>query len=345
MQTDPKRGETTRPRKREQIMTTDKQRGTPMMLLAIRDILLGAAVLTAITLFVIPMQVDEPRRPFTPAQLELIAEKERARPLNVAMAAGEPNAGLVVGGATQSTGLAPVNSSVSTALTGVYSYKGGNVSDPVSLFFGGVGSSWDVVWDLTHEPYSPGFPQPAWDPKGNGVWMEGHTKDGKIQCNPQQLMIDGVWADNNTELVTAEAYQYESWNRFSLGPLHCALKVKVWPPLEKDASRMHVRLWNGGSDPVHGSWSVATPHWDSPAHASYYAELVESTVVRSFLDTNGQPLWFVGAIWTFNFVDNTSGTAVINTAAGSATLCLDTGYEGEPVPPCDGTAHYIQLLA
>ncbi len=169
------------------------------------------------------------------------------------------------------------------------SYKtDGSSSDPVSAVFYGVGSEWDVDFDLRY------WTSQSWE-----------SSDGGICGDPSQ----SVWLNEvDHGGVNSWYYQDNGWQRVQD---QCAF-----------GDRAHMRFWAARTyDAYHGygSWSVATPHWetipwykcigpswnqtcwwDYSGHHVYSWEEGRAMVERSFRTGNslsGTPLWFVGAIY------------------------------------------------
>lgn len=205
---------------------------------------------------------------FTPTQLNAIAEKGLARKLAFQQAQGLPQYG-----ADPSGMFAP------------YSTRTGDGTRPdsVNIFFGGVGSPWDIVWDMTNTgtystPYDPSNGLVTGGTEGNGIWH------GSI-CHSRQHLRIGTGQESVLIESTAEVRSRE-----------CELVPDF------DRSQFHMRIWGGGLHPTHGNWSVGTAHWD-PDHnhdcGSFLFEESERNVVESFTDGDGNPLWFVADIWQF----------------------------------------------
>jgi hypothetical protein len=229
-----------------------------------------------------------------------------------------------------------------------------NAPDNVSVFFGGQGSVWDVKWDIDHEFYAGGFTTPTWDNPDDGRWSTEDDLDDGSMCNPKYLEINQTQTLSKIELVSRNVYAQprgdDPINTLLYLLNHCNLEATSITtdsqglPTEvhfADDHRMHVRVWEGGWTVEDGYWSVGTPHWDNSDHShSSYMEDVEAKVAEAFTDGNGNPLWFVQAIWTFPV----PGTDINGRNSNSAG-CLYQEPDFPTPTPCDGYAQYIQLAS
>ena len=146
-----------------------------------------------------------------------------------------------------------------------FTYSGSQRKDPINVVFYRVGKAWDVDYDMRN------WTRLRWQTTGCGtsqrvyIWDAQHTGGW-----------DG-WRD----------MQYQ---------------------LERDASwycgspRYHVRLFGSfvrdSHSPGYGWWSVSGAHHDNQWHTCTDGwENAESTVLNSFQNADGSPLWFVGVRW------------------------------------------------
>ena len=312
--------------------------------------LLASLLFTICTLFVLPMVSANWQRPFTPTQLEAIAEKERARQAHIsAFASSYQQSGSPAW--TAQPGDSPQASFGSYESERIYvgppdPFAGDDEfsqPDSVNLFFGGAGSIWDIEWDIEHDFYTRGIPTPSWDEGNDGRWSVGERRDNGQACNRKYLSVNGQDVLNDIELVSRDAKTL-----FPLPGRPCdnalintfmdsngILVIEI-----RQNHRMHVRIWGGGCNETDGCWSVAAAHWDSDDHkSSRHIEDTEDILVGAFTDEFGNPLWFVQAIWEFDVLGNDQNGRNANSRG-----CLRDIEAGSP-NPCDGRAHYIQLAA
>lgn len=275
--------------------------------------LLTATMMTALSLVLVPPFLTRANAVFSPTQLDAIAVKERARTAAVSALVpaqyGDDPSGLFGAYSTRLGTYDPTDPG-----------KEGTRTDSVNMFFGGLGSSWDVWWDMTAaETYTTGYRTTnGWavpDDEGNGRW-------GDESCsNPQNLRIGSgsgaVERPTAREVVTRE---------------DCTTGF------EDDISRFHMRIWDGGFDATHGSWSVGTAHWDPDYDhgcGSFLFEEGERNVVEAFTADDGTPLWFVGDIWQFPVLDDTT---VPLRSPNTPEVALDECILNEAAPP--SVMHY-----
>jgi len=280
----------------------------PILLRVLVPSIVIALVMTALTFVWVPPFLTNAHSVFTPTQINAIAAKEQARQLALQQAQGIPQYGAVPSGM-----FAP------------YSTRLGSVTrtDSVNVFFGGVGSPWDVAWDMTEDDtysmgYDPGnrFATGTWE--NFGAWYRVDNCE-----NPQHLSFG---SGPNTVVKESE------------------LEVVSRPCGSEDLddiSRFHMRIWDGGHDSTHGNWSVGTAHWDPDddhSCGSFLFEEAERNVVEAFLDEAGSPLWFVADIWQFP-VDGATSTELPDPDDPGRPLAACANLEAAPPE----IMHYRQI--
>jgi len=146
-----------------------------------------------------------------------------------------------------------------------FTYSGSQQKDPINVVFYRVGKAWDVNYDMRN------WTRLRWQSTGCGtsqrvyIWDAQHTGGW-----------DG-WRDMQ--------YQLEREQGAFCG-----------------TPRYHVRLFGSfvrdSHSPGFGWWTVAGAHHDNWFHTCPDGwENAESTVLNSFQNANGSPLWFVGVRW------------------------------------------------
>jgi len=146
-----------------------------------------------------------------------------------------------------------------------FTYSGLQPKDPINIVFYRVGTAWDVNYDMQN------WTRLRWQSTGCGasqrvyIWDAQHTGGW-----------DG-WRDMQ--------YQLEREQGWFCG-----------------SPRYHIRLFGSfvrdSHSPGFGWWTVADAHHDNLFHTCTDGwENAESTVLNSFQNADGSPLWFVGVRW------------------------------------------------
>ncbi len=140
-----------------------------------------------------------------------------------------------------------------------------NPKDPVNVIFYRVGSAADVNYDLKN-------------------WTRIRWQD--TGCNSTQWVY--IWDSAHTG----------GWNGWRENQYPMASNSVCWP-----GERDHLRLFQGfvqdSHSPSYGIWAVTAVHHDDYWHSCTNDwEGPEARLRSAFLDNNGQPLWFVGAVWS-----------------------------------------------
>ena len=136
--------------------------------------------------------------------------------------------------------------------------------DPINVIFYGVGSAWDVNYDLLN------WASPTWE---------------DTTCNGTQRVF--IWDDSHTD-----GSDDRRQNEYPMTP-----GSTCYP-----GTRDHIRLFQGLVEDSHSSgfgvWSVTSAHEDNYLHTSASDwEGPEARLTDAFKDSSGDPLWFVDSIW------------------------------------------------
>lgn len=215
-------------------------------------LILSAAVTAAIvTVFTLPAAAADAPKIFTPTQWQAIDDKRVAleveagfgsddgvaRPMRFASYQAQP--GPI--GANPGQGRSP----------GVTYPRFGcipEVCDTMNVFFGGVGSKEDVVYDMTNGSYgNTRVAADVYPTEDHAEWQKrpcGRGPDFKATFGAEEGSFD-------EQLFTRAIYIDR--------PLEC--------PRVEDARTFHIRLWGGvPSDTSEGEWSIGAAHWDNRDH-------------------------------------------------------------------------------
>lgn len=146
-------------------------------------------------------------------------------------------------------------------------YKDNDPKDPINVIFYGAGSAWSVHYDLT----TTGWASTLWQDTG---------------CSGTQRVF--IYDSSHTG-------GWDGWrqNEYPMTP-----QGSPCYPGARDHIRLFQRLVLDSHSPGYGSWSVTSAHHDNNLHTcSDDWEGPEARLTNAFRDANGNPLWFVGAIW------------------------------------------------
>lgn len=146
-------------------------------------------------------------------------------------------------------------------------YKNSDLNDPkdpINVIFYGAGSAWSVHYDLIN-------------------WTSTLWQDTSCSGTQQVFIYD-----------SSHTGGWDGWrqNEFPMTP-----GTTCWPGA-RDHLRLFQRLVLDSHSPGYDSWSVTSAHHDNNSHScSDDWEGPETRLTNAFRDANGNPLWFVGAIW------------------------------------------------
>ena len=147
-----------------------------------------------------------------------------------------------------------------------FTYSGSQRKDPINVVFYRVGRAWDVDYDMRN-------------------WT--------------RLRWQGTsWCGSSQRVYICDAQHTGGWNGWR----------NMQYQLERDTGwycgspRYHIRLFGSfvrdSDTPSFGWWSVGDAHHDNRWHTCTDGwENAESTVLNSFQNADGSPLWCVGVRW------------------------------------------------
>lgn len=181
----------------------------------------AAGLVSIVLIFVVAPEAVDVSRPLMPDYLDAIADKEGARQEAVRIglirdsALSPEVASLYIQRPTIQEGRSPAVSYQP------YSYRSGGFdtndaiteeaerADSINLFFGGVGTSWDVEWDMLNDTY--GNPQaPAdYDPGGGHTRWQTRSCALPVLAEPQAAYVGGTWTnEENVDLHSRDIYVF-----------------------------------------------------------------------------------------------------------------------------------------
>lgn len=137
--------------------------------------------------------------------------------------------------------------------------------DPINTFFYRKGTAWDVQYDMKNWTTRRLWVDTSGSPQRVHIWDGMHTGGW-----------DG-WRGDQHQLKPSGAPEYPE-------------------------PRYHIRLFGSfvqdSHSPGAGWWTVGDAHWDNQGHNCSSWEDAEAIVRDSFRDGSGNPMWFVGQIYT-----------------------------------------------